>query len=159
MKKILLCKHDITHKYKVIFEVKHSFIPEDSPVLTCVCALTLFFADDMWSQRTVIKWSESGAGSQSVSSALLVSHCQTGSKCRGLSSEAQQTCFLCSRSRVSISLQQVKWRRYKIRSANLCGHTILLFIPFLFPQGSSWCPSNLVGTGPVRWGVEETGWR
>lgn len=95
-----------------------------------MCVLTLFVADDMWSQRTVIKWPESGAGSQSVSSALLVSHCQTGSKCRGLSSEAQQTCFLCSRSRVSISLQQVKWRRYKIRSTNLCGHTILLFIPF-----------------------------
>lgn len=59
---------------------------DDSPV--CRCAL--FLSDDMWSQRTVTKWPESGVGSHPVSSALLVSHCQTGSECWSLSTEGQQ---------------------------------------------------------------------
>ncbi len=60
-------------------------------VLTCACvSVCSLFPDDMWSQRAVIKWPESGASSQSVSSALLLSHCQTGSKCRGLGTEGQQ---------------------------------------------------------------------
>lgn len=52
-----------------------------------VCSL---FPDDMWPQRAVIKWPKSGAGSQSVSSALLLSHSQTGIQCWGLSTEGQQ---------------------------------------------------------------------
>ena len=59
---------------------------DNSPV--CLCAP--FFSDDMWSQRTVTKWPESGTGSHSVSSALLLSHCQTGSKCWSLSTKGQQ---------------------------------------------------------------------
>lgn len=74
--------------------------------LTCfVCIYAYFFADDMWSQRTLTKWPESGASSQSVSSSLLVSHCQTGSKCWGLDSkEQQQTCCFYPCGRVGISL-------------------------------------------------------
>lgn len=49
-----------------------------------------FFTDDLWSQRAIIKWPESGTSRQSVSPSLFVPHSQTGSECRGLDSKEQQ---------------------------------------------------------------------
>lgn len=62
----------------------------------------LLFADDMWSQRAAIKWSEPGDSGQSLSSALLLSSGQTGGQYRGLGRKTeQQTHFPCSGVRVS----------------------------------------------------------
>lgn len=58
--------------------------------LVSCCIYAYFSADDLWSQRAVIKWPESGSSRQSVSSSLFVHHSQTGSECWGLDSKEQQ---------------------------------------------------------------------
>lgn len=50
----------------------------------------LLFADDMWSQRAAIKWSEPGDSGQSLSSALLLSSGQIGGQYRGLGRKTEQ---------------------------------------------------------------------
>lgn len=76
----------VSHKHLTDMFLKLSSIPNRNQYSLCL----FVFSDDMWAQRAVIKWSQSGASSQSVSSALLLSHSQTGSQCRCLTTQGQQ---------------------------------------------------------------------
>lgn len=128
-----------------------------NPFLCCIYAY--FSADDLWSQRAVIKWPESGSSRQSVSSSLFVHHSQTGSECRGLDSkEQQQARPFRPRRRVGIFHLLFRWKIPINQHVFSSGASVLSSWFSIF-QGSGWRSADPAGSGPVRWSVEEAGWR